>query len=181
MVLWITGVGRSQIPPSVESEECMFREPFEQNLQVLYQDDHPPFRNLDFKVERRVIGEIVEGMVGAAAVEVSRISITSMLELHGSILYDHTQRLDALPPTLVADIDRDVRELYTKSGARPMLALEAWAGHVDTRMTDMPRARYDDHRLIHDMLVQQPAMQCELREMRGRVTALEQKRDCREQ
>ncbi|GJZ09073.1 hypothetical protein Tco_0543356 [Tanacetum coccineum] len=41
-------------------------------------------------------------------------------------------RLDALPPTLVADIDRDVRELYTRSGVvrddifsqRPVLALE---------------------------------------------------------
>ncbi|GJX69342.1 hypothetical protein Tco_0305069, partial [Tanacetum coccineum] len=97
-------------------------------------------------------------------------------------------RLDALPPTLVADIDRDVRELYTRSGVvrdkifsqrymfislereqertimafgalwRPVLALEAWAGHVDTRLTDMSRDRYDDHRLIHDMLVQQAAM-----------------------
>ncbi|GJU99298.1 hypothetical protein Tco_1328569 [Tanacetum coccineum] len=104
-----------------------------------------------------------------------------MLELYRSILYDHTQRLDALPPTLVADIDKDVRELYTRSGARPMLALEAWAGHVDTRMADMSRARYDDHRLIHDMLVQQAAMQRELQEMRGRVTALEHKRDRREQ
>nr|GEY11940.1 hypothetical protein [Tanacetum cinerariifolium] len=37
------------------------------------------------------------------------------LELHGSILHDHTQRLDALPPTLVVDINRDVRELYTRS------------------------------------------------------------------
>ncbi|GKF26118.1 hypothetical protein Tco_0082012, partial [Tanacetum coccineum] len=39
---------------------------------------------------------------------------------HRSILYDHTQGLDALPPTLVADIDRDVRELYTKSGVAAM-------------------------------------------------------------
>nr|GEX19349.1 hypothetical protein [Tanacetum cinerariifolium] len=36
------------------------------------------------------------------------------LELHRSLLYDHTQHLDALPPTLFADIDRDVRELYTR-------------------------------------------------------------------
>ncbi|GJZ74142.1 hypothetical protein Tco_0638288 [Tanacetum coccineum] len=106
-------------------------------------------------------------------------------DLHGSILHDHTQRLDALPPTLVADIDRDVRELYTRSrvvrdeifsqrymfrslereqeraivtfGAlwRLVLALEAWAGRA--------------------------AMQRELQEMRGRVTALEQERDGREQ
>ncbi|GJX44834.1 hypothetical protein Tco_0261510 [Tanacetum coccineum] len=67
-------------------------------------------------------------------------------------------RLDALPPTLVVDIDRDVKELYT----RPVLALEAWAGHVDTRIADMSRAWYDDHRLIHDMLVQQSAMRREL-------------------
>ncbi|GKA47819.1 hypothetical protein Tco_0740777, partial [Tanacetum coccineum] len=45
---------------------------------------------------------------------------------------------------------------------RIVLALEAWAGHVDTWMTDMSRARYDDHRLIHDILVQQAAMQSEL-------------------
>nr|GFB92032.1 hypothetical protein [Tanacetum cinerariifolium] len=100
--------------------------------------------------------------------------------------------LDALPPTLFVDIDRDVRELYTSSGTvrdeifshryrfrslereqeratltfrslwRPVLALEAWAGHVDTQMADMSWARYDDHRLIHDMLVQQAAMQREL-------------------
>ncbi|GJX49743.1 hypothetical protein Tco_0276588 [Tanacetum coccineum] len=44
------------------------------------------------------------------------ISPSSLLELHGSILYDYTQYLDVLPPTLFADIDRDVRELYTRSG-----------------------------------------------------------------
>ncbi|GKD50152.1 hypothetical protein Tco_1279128 [Tanacetum coccineum] len=44
------------------------------------------------------------------------IEVGAQLKLHRSILYDHTQGLDALPPTLVADIDRDVRELYTKSG-----------------------------------------------------------------
>ncbi|GKD69865.1 hypothetical protein Tco_1323955, partial [Tanacetum coccineum] len=32
-------------------------------------------------------------------------------------LQDHTQCLDMMPPTLFVDIDRDVRELYTRSGA----------------------------------------------------------------
>ncbi|GJT61610.1 hypothetical protein Tco_1005143 [Tanacetum coccineum] len=64
---------------------------------------------------------------------------------------------------------------------RPVLALEAWAGHVDTRLADMSRARYDDNRLIQDMLVQQAAMQRELQEMRGRVTILEQEGSHREQ
>ncbi|GJY68621.1 hypothetical protein Tco_0471603 [Tanacetum coccineum] len=139
------------------------------------------------------------------------IEVGAQLELYGGILQDHTQRLDALPPTLFAEIDRDVRELYTRSGAvrdeifsqryrlrsleqeqeravmtfgalwRPVLALEAWAGHVDTRMASMSRAGYDDHRLVHDLLVQQAALQRELQEMRGRVTALEQERDRREQ
>ncbi|GKA39629.1 hypothetical protein Tco_0732180 [Tanacetum coccineum] len=44
-------------------------------------------------------------------------------------------------------------------------------------MADMSRAGYDDHRLVHDMLVQQAALQRELQEIRGRVTALEQERD----
>ncbi|GKB81017.1 hypothetical protein Tco_0947912 [Tanacetum coccineum] len=44
------------------------------------------------------------------------LEVGAQLELHGSILHDHTLRLDVLPPTLFADIDRDVRELYTRSG-----------------------------------------------------------------
>nr|GFD21648.1 hypothetical protein [Tanacetum cinerariifolium] len=63
---------------------------------------------------------------------------------------------------------------------RPVLALEAWAGRVDTRMTDMSRVRYDDHRLVHDMLLQQIALQREPHEMRNRMTVLEQERDRRE-
>ncbi|GKE54731.1 hypothetical protein Tco_1489887 [Tanacetum coccineum] len=45
------------------------------------------------------------------------IEVGAQLELYGGILQDHTQRLDALSPTLFAEIDRDVRELYTRSGA----------------------------------------------------------------
>ncbi|GJZ67832.1 zf-CCHC domain-containing protein [Tanacetum coccineum] len=88
--------------------------------------------------------------------------------------------LDALPPTLVVDIDWDVRDLYTRALWRLVLALEAWVGHVDTWLVDMSRDRYDDHRLIHDLLVQHAAMQHELQEMRGRVAALEQERGRRE-
>ncbi|GKD27920.1 hypothetical protein Tco_1234134, partial [Tanacetum coccineum] len=101
------------------------------------------------------------------------IEVGAQLELYGSILQDHTQRLDAMPPTLFADIDRDVKELYTSSRAvrdeifsqryrlrsleqeqeravmtfgalwRLVLALETWIGHVDTRMGNMSRAGYD--------------------------------------
>nr|GFA17249.1 hypothetical protein [Tanacetum cinerariifolium] len=146
-----------------------------------------------------------EWSIGSLPVSPSSSVVGAQLELHRSILYDHAQCLDALPPTLFADIDRDVRELYTRSGAvrdeiflqryrfrnlereqeratvtfralrRPVLALE-WAWHVDTEMADMSRAGYDNHRLIHDMLMQQAAMQRELQEIRGHVTALEQER-----
>nr|GEZ51157.1 hypothetical protein [Tanacetum cinerariifolium] len=43
------------------------------------------------------------------------IEIGAQLELFSGILQDHTQRLDVIPPTLCASIDRDVRELYTRS------------------------------------------------------------------
>nr|GEX56570.1 hypothetical protein [Tanacetum cinerariifolium] len=138
------------------------------------------------------------------------IKVRAQLELYGSILQDHTQRLDAMPLTLFANIDRDVKELYTRLGVvrddifsqryrfrsleheqertamtfealwRLVLAFEAWAGRVDTRMTDMSRAWYDDHRLVHDMLLQQTTSKRELQEMRGRVTVLEQERGRRE-
>ncbi|GJY37991.1 hypothetical protein Tco_0424355 [Tanacetum coccineum] len=44
------------------------------------------------------------------------IEIRAQLELHKSILHDHTQRLDALPPTLVMRIlIRDVKGAVTRS------------------------------------------------------------------
>ncbi|GKE79390.1 hypothetical protein Tco_1545510 [Tanacetum coccineum] len=109
---------------------------------------------------------------------------TNILAYTPPAVPDYTQRLDVLPPTLIADIDRDVRDLYTRSGVvRDEIFSQSvgMAGHVDTRLANMSRARYDDHRLIHDMLVQQAAMQRQLQEMRGRVTALEKERDRREQ
>ncbi|GKD45304.1 hypothetical protein Tco_1269949 [Tanacetum coccineum] len=111
------------------------------------------------------------------------IEIEVQLELFRGILQDHTQRLDVMPPTLFEGIDRDVRELYTRSGVvkdeivlqkyrfrslelkqertvvtfgalwRPVLALEAWAGHVDTRMANISREGYDDHRMVHDIVL----------------------------
>nr|GEW76255.1 hypothetical protein [Tanacetum cinerariifolium] len=45
------------------------------------------------------------------------IEVGAHLELYRGILQDHTQRLDAMSPTLFVEIDRDVRELYTRSGA----------------------------------------------------------------
>nr|GEX29453.1 transposase (putative), gypsy type [Tanacetum cinerariifolium] len=86
------------------------------------------------------------------------LKVWTQLELHGSILHDHTQRLDALPSNLFEGYDKDLRELYTRSGVvrdeifsqryrfrslereqerdtmtfRAILALEAWTDlHFD--------------------------------------------------
>nr|GEW54678.1 hypothetical protein [Tanacetum cinerariifolium] len=45
------------------------------------------------------------------------LEVGAQLELHRSILYDHTQCLDAMPTTLFAKISRDMSKLYTRSGA----------------------------------------------------------------
>ncbi|GJZ94328.1 hypothetical protein Tco_0666531, partial [Tanacetum coccineum] len=101
------------------------------------------------------------------------IEVGAQLELHRSRLHDHIQRLDALPPTLVTDIDKDVRELYTRSGAvrdeifsqryrlrsldheqdrvivtfgalwRLVLALEGWAGQTNAQRAALWHAIYD--------------------------------------
>nr|GEV91708.1 hypothetical protein [Tanacetum cinerariifolium] len=119
------------------------------------------------------------------------------------LIHDHMIRLRELSPALFERYDRDIKELFTKSMAvvyetfsqryrfrslrheqkrtivkfralwRPVMALEAWAGRVDTQMAKMSWAEYDDRRLVHDMLLQQATLQRELHEMRGRVTALE--------
>nr|GEY57030.1 hypothetical protein [Tanacetum cinerariifolium] len=115
------------------------------------------------------------------------VQIPPSLELSlGSLLVSPSSpvNLDTLPPTLVVNIDRDVRKLYTRPGVvrdmiflhkyrfrslkrkqertfvtfgglwRPMLVLDAWAGRSFTT---------------------------ELQEIRGRVTSLEQEKDSREQ
>ncbi|GJV92882.1 hypothetical protein Tco_1540695 [Tanacetum coccineum] len=39
----------------------------------------------------------------------------AQVEFQGGLIYDHAQRLDALPPALFEGHDRDLRELYTRS------------------------------------------------------------------
>ncbi|GKD24674.1 hypothetical protein Tco_1230888 [Tanacetum coccineum] len=66
--------------------------------------------------------------------------------------------------------------------ASPATAVaEGFLTELGAQMADMSRAGYDDHRLVHDLIVQQATLQRELQEMRGRVTALEEERDHREQ
>ncbi|GJX35275.1 RNA-directed DNA polymerase, eukaryota [Tanacetum coccineum] len=120
----------------------------------------------------------------AATISVDKdqfLEVGAQLELHGSILHDHTQCLDMLPPTLFEGYDRDLRELYTRSGAvrdeiflqmyrfrslereqeratvtfsaiwRPILALEAWPGQTDAQRAALWHAIYDIQRENHDL------------------------------
>ncbi|GKB82438.1 hypothetical protein Tco_0949333 [Tanacetum coccineum] len=95
----------------------------------------------------------------SGSLPVSSTSLT--LELHGSILHDHIERLDALPHTLIEGFGWDISELLDRSGAvrdeihsqrfkirsleqgharatttfsalwQPVLALKAWARQSD--------------------------------------------------
>ncbi|GKC67841.1 hypothetical protein Tco_1100439, partial [Tanacetum coccineum] len=45
------------------------------------------------------------------------LEVGAQLELYGSILHDHTQRLDALPPTLLEGHGQDIIKLFNRSRA----------------------------------------------------------------
>nr|GEY39795.1 hypothetical protein [Tanacetum cinerariifolium] len=101
----------------------------------------------------------------------------AQVEIQEGLIRDHMVRLGELSPALFERYDRDIGELFTRALWRLVLELEAWVRCVDTWIADMSRAKYDDHRLVHDMLLQQATLQQELQEMRGRITALEKERD----
>nr|GEW17779.1 retrovirus-related Pol polyprotein from transposon TNT 1-94 [Tanacetum cinerariifolium] len=50
--------------------------------------------------------------------------VGEQLELYESILDDHTQRLDTLPPTLFEGYDRDLKEFFTPKTAEEVVARE---------------------------------------------------------
>ncbi|GJT14220.1 hypothetical protein Tco_0861262 [Tanacetum coccineum] len=109
-----------------------------------------------------IIPSLVASPVPAAAVdEDDFLEIGAQLELHGSILHDHTERLDALPPTLFEGYGQDFTELLL--------------GHLDAERAALWNARYEDQREIHDLRMQRAADQRELQELRELVATLEQR------
>nr|GEX86386.1 hypothetical protein [Tanacetum cinerariifolium] len=94
---------------------------------------------------------------------------------------DHTQPLDALPPTLFMDIDRDMSELYTRSLWRPMLALEAWAGQIDAQRAALWHAIYDIQRENHNSRMQLAEERRERLELTDRVSRMERRQKSREE
>ncbi|GJV44941.1 hypothetical protein Tco_1429477 [Tanacetum coccineum] len=90
----------------------------------------------------------------AATISVDKdqfLEVAAQLELHRSILHDHTQQLNALPPTLFKGYDRILRELYTRAIQRSILALKAWAGQTDAQRAALWHVIYDIQRENHDL------------------------------
>ncbi|GJW90346.1 hypothetical protein Tco_0167899 [Tanacetum coccineum] len=107
------------------------------------------------------------------------LQVGTQFELHGRILCDHTQRLDALPPTLFESYDRDLRELYTRLGERSVLALEAWAGQTDAQRAALWYAMYDIQRENHDLRRQIAEERREQLELTDRVARMEKRQESR--
>ncbi|GKB10363.1 hypothetical protein Tco_0844286, partial [Tanacetum coccineum] len=105
------------------------------------------------------------------------LEVGAQLELHGSILHDHTQCLDALPPTLFKGYGQEQATITFGALWRPVLALEAWAGHIDAQRAALWQARYVDQREIHALRVQHTVDQCEMQELREHVATLERRMD----
>ncbi|GJY21510.1 hypothetical protein Tco_0394076 [Tanacetum coccineum] len=135
------------------------------------------------------------------------LEVRVQLELHRSKLHDHTQRLDALPPTLFEGYDRDLRELYTRLWAvrddifsqhyrfrslerekeramvtfsaiwRPVLALEAWAGQTDAYRVALWHDIYDTQRENHDLRMQIAKERHERLELTYRVARMERRQE----
>ncbi|GKD65756.1 hypothetical protein Tco_1307864 [Tanacetum coccineum] len=108
------------------------------------------------------------------------IEVGAQLELHGSILQDHTQHLDALPPTLLEGMGRDITELYDRLVVvRGEIHSQHFrlAGETDAQRAALWQARYEDQREIHALRMQHAADQREMQGLRERVATLERRMD----
>ncbi|GKF42548.1 hypothetical protein Tco_0125890 [Tanacetum coccineum] len=115
--------------------------------------------------------------------------------------------MDALPLTLFEGYDRDLRELYTRSGAirdeiflqrcrfrslkqeqkratvtfsaiwRPALALEAWAGQTDTQKAAVWHAICDIQRENHDLRRQLAKERRERLNLTDRIARIERRQE----
>ncbi|GKD96090.1 hypothetical protein Tco_1379987, partial [Tanacetum coccineum] len=155
-----------------------------------------------------LVASLVTTLVAIIVVDEDEfLEVGAQLELYGSIHHDHTQRLDALPPTLFEGYGRDFTRLFVRSEAvrneihsqyfrlrslervqeqatitfgalwRPVLALEAWAGQTDARRAALWQARFEDQREILALRMQHAVDQHKMQELRERVATLERRMD----
>ncbi|GJU41138.1 hypothetical protein Tco_1194095, partial [Tanacetum coccineum] len=113
------------------------------------------------------------------------IEVGAQLELHRSRLHDHIQRLDAPPPTLVTDIDRDVRELYTRLGAvRDEIFWQMYRLRSLDREQDRVAVTFGALwrlRVNHDLIMQLAEERRKRLELADRVARMERRQESREE
>ncbi|GJX44873.1 hypothetical protein Tco_0261549 [Tanacetum coccineum] len=108
----------------------------------------------------------------------------AQVEMHGGLIHDRAVRLEELSPALFERYDRDIGELFTRSGSvrdeifsqryrfrsleyeqervavifgaiwRPVLALESWAGQTDAQRAALWHAISDMHVENQDLRLQ---------------------------
>ncbi|GJX65932.1 putative reverse transcriptase domain-containing protein [Tanacetum coccineum] len=110
------------------------------------------------------------------------LEVGALLEIHESILHDHTQCLDVLPPTLFEGYDRDLKELYTRSGAvrDEIFSMRyRFRCQTDAQRAAMWHAIYDTQRENHDLRMQIAEERHERLELTDRVARMEGRRESR--
>nr|GEV07038.1 hypothetical protein [Tanacetum cinerariifolium] len=103
----------------------------------------------------------------------------AQLELYRSILHDHMQRLDVLPPTLFEGYDRDLRELYTRTGRLGMRFSLSVTGQVDAQRAALWHAIYDIQKKNHDLRMQIAEEKRERLKLTDRVARMERRQESR--
>ncbi|GJU55378.1 hypothetical protein Tco_1229092 [Tanacetum coccineum] len=122
-----------------------------------------PERVSVFRLPTLTTWTILEAIPTTVEAERFLIELGAQVEMQGGLIRDHTVRLEELSPALFERYDRDIGELFIRSGAvreeifsqryrfrsleyeqervavtfraiwRPVLALEAWAGQMDAQ------------------------------------------------
>ncbi|GJS33597.1 hypothetical protein Tco_0531979, partial [Tanacetum coccineum] len=93
------------------------RAPIQTSASPEWLSDSLPVLPASLTVPSPVASPATTPLTTIAVDEDELLEVGVQLELHEYILYDHTQRLDALPPTLLESHSQDITELFDRSGA----------------------------------------------------------------
>ncbi|GKD48619.1 hypothetical protein Tco_1277595 [Tanacetum coccineum] len=105
------------------------------------------------------------------------LEVGAQLELHGSILHDQTQRLDALPPTLFKGYDRDLRSCILGQERLEMRSFRR--GQTDAQRAALWHVIYDIQRENHDLRRQIAEERREQLELTDCVARMERRQESR--
>ncbi|GKE76356.1 hypothetical protein Tco_1542476 [Tanacetum coccineum] len=134
---------------------------------------------------QRLAGDVTTPATAIAVDKDEFLEVRAQLELYRSILHDHTQRLDALPPTLLEGMGWDITELYDRSATvreeihSQCFRLGSWNVRRSMLLSLLvPYGdQYKDQREIHALRMQHAADEHEMQELRECVAALERRMD----